>query len=107
MKTEYRFFTLLSAMAGYLELGVLVYLYQDRNSGMLGILDFFIGVLVAGIINLLFLVGVYFEKRYAAKRMLAGWHVPSISIVPGLILNGLIMMGGCVLLGIVVYCMIF
>ncbi len=86
MKKNYRLCTLISVLAGYLELVGLVWWYFEEHHMLRWLALYFI-LGISGLLNLLFWGGYAVEKWYAKKRNLKGWLVPKHLIIPGLVLN--------------------
>ena len=100
MKKTYRLCTLISALAGYLELGCLIWWYLEKSHQMLGMLGLYAIVVISSLINLLFGGGYFLEKWYAKKRELKEFFVPTYLVIPGILLNLVITIlgSGCLIL---------
>ncbi len=107
MKKNYRLFTLISALAGYVETVFFIWFCNDigldRILGREGFDPFFFSqafvILTAlgmGVVNLLLWGGFGLEQLYAKKHTLKRWHVPAFCIIPGIVLN-IIFIGAVVL----------
>ena len=100
MKKTYRLCTLISAFAGYLELGRLIWWYLEESQQMLSVLGLYAIVIISGLINLLFWGGYGLEKLSAKKRRLKEFFAPVYLVIPGIILNLVITIlgSGCLIL---------
>ena len=95
MKKNYRLFTLISALAGYVGPAFIVWGYQ-ANHGVVwkfALLDILCAAMICVTFNLV-LWGIYFlEKWYDKKHPLKKWNVPSWCVIPGIVLNLVIVYG--------------
>ena len=88
MKKNYRLFTLISALAGYMGPAFIAWGYQaNHGAWKFELLDTLCAAMICVTFNLV-LRGIYFlEKWYGKKHPLKKWNVPSWCVIPGLVLN--------------------
>lgn len=88
MKKNYRLFTLISALAGYVGPVFIAWGYQGYHGAWkFELLDMLCAAMMCVTFNLL-LWGIYFlEKWYDKKHPLKKWNVSSWCVIPGIVLN--------------------
>lgn len=93
MKKGYRLCALLSTLMGYVG-AVFVIGVFNANRGWFDLVFAIFACMLCAVLNSLLWGGYFLERWYAKKRSLKTWEVSSWFVIPGVILNLLIICGG-------------